>query len=98
MIEEVRGLVDRNAAWVRDKCILIQAVLAVNKPSRDLAEALAFMWVDTREARPPAAKLYALLNDDNRPPATGFEDALRNYDIVPVLWGHRDDVRGDLAA
>ena len=25
-------------------------------------------------------------------------DALKNYDIVPVLWSHRDDVRQELAA
>jgi hypothetical protein len=38
------------------------------------------------------------LNDEDRPPATSIVDALRNYDIVPVLWSHRDDVRQELAA
>ena len=33
------------------------------------------------------------LDDENRPPATSIVDAPRNYDIVPVLWSHRDDVR-----
>ena len=73
-------------------------IRAVNRPSRDLAEAMAFSWVDTKEVRPAASKFYAILNDENRPPATSIVDALRNYDIVPVLWSHRDDVRQELAA
>jgi hypothetical protein len=30
--------------------------------------------------------LYAFLNHENRPPTTSIVDALRNCDIVPVLW------------
>ena len=73
-------------------------IRAVNRPSRDLAEAMAFSWVDTKEVRPLASKFYAFLNDENRLPATSIVDALRNYDIVPVLWSRRDDVRQELAA
>ena len=73
-------------------------IRAVNRPSRDLAEAMAFSWVDTKEVRPAASKFYAFLNDENRPPATSIVDALRNYDIVPVLWGCRDEIRQELAA
>ena len=43
-------------------------IRAVNRPSRDLAEAMAFSWVDTKEVRPDASKFYAFLNDENRPP------------------------------
>ena len=45
-----------------------------------------------------ASKFYAFLNDENRPPTTSIVDALRNYDIVPVLWSRRDEVRQELAA
>jgi hypothetical protein len=38
------------------------------------------------------------LNDENRSPSTTIVDALRNYDIVPVLWSGRDSVRQELAA
>lgn len=31
-------------------------IRAVNRPSRDLAEAMAFAWVDTKEVRPTASK------------------------------------------
>jgi hypothetical protein len=38
------------------------------------------------------------LNDENRSPSTTIVDALRNYDIVPVIWSGRDSVRQELAA
>ena len=118
MIDEVRGLLDQYAQWVRDKSILREVneqyveittpyldrraperlIRAVNRPSRDLAEAMAFSWVDTKEVRPPASTFYAFLNDENRPPTTSIVDALRNYDIVPIIWSARDSVRQELAA
>jgi Domain of unknown function DUF1829/Domain of unknown function DUF1828 len=73
-------------------------IRAVNRPSRDLAEALAFSWVDTKEVRPSASRFYAFLNDEGRLPSSSIVDALRNYEIVPVLWAHRDEVRQELAA
>lgn len=73
-------------------------IRAVNRPSRDLAESLAFSWVDTKDVRPVASKLYAFLNDEYRTPPVSIVDALRNYDIVPVLWSQRDEVRQELAA
>ena len=73
-------------------------IRAVNRPSRDLAEALAFSWVDTKEVRPSASKFYAFLNDEGRSPSTSIVDALQNYDIVPVVWGSREEIRQELAA
>ncbi len=73
-------------------------IRAVNRPSRDLAEMLAFSWVDTKEVRPTASAYYAFLNDEGRPPSVAIVDALRNYDIVPVLWSRREEVRQELAA
>jgi hypothetical protein len=73
-------------------------IRAVNRPSRDLAESLAFSWVDTKEIRPAQSRFYAFRNDENRAPSTTIVDALRNYDIVPVIWSDRDSVRQELAA
>ncbi len=71
---------------------------AVPRPSRDKATNLAFAWHDTREVRPPASRAYALLNDSEHPiPGEVFE-ALRNYDVNPVLWSRREDVAMELAA
>ncbi|MGQ0815586.1 MAG: DUF1829 domain-containing protein [Gemmatimonadota bacterium] len=73
-------------------------VRAVNRPSRDLAESLAFSWVDTREVRPPTSRFYAFLNDEERRPPPSILDALKNYEIIPIIWGDRDAFRNELAA
>jgi hypothetical protein len=71
---------------------------AINKPSRDTAEALAFAWIDTKAVRPPESRAYAFLNDSDKPLHAGVLDALRSYDLRPVAWSHRDAVRDELAA
>lgn len=72
-------------------------VRAINQPSRDTAEAIAFAWMDTREVRAPDSRLYAILNDGEHTPQPSVLDALRNYDVRPVLWSQRDVVVGELA-
>lgn len=71
---------------------------AINRPSRDTAQALAFSWVDTKEVRSPDSRAYAFLNDSERAVQPGVLDALRNYDVNPVLWSTRENVREELAA
>lgn len=71
---------------------------AVSKPSRDIAEAMAFSWIDTKEVRPPTSRFYAILNDEERAPSSSIVDALRNYEIVPVLWSEREVIRETLVA
>jgi len=69
---------------------------AVSRPSRDIAEAMAFSWIDTKEVRPLNSRFYAFLNDEERSPAASIIEALRSYEIVPVLWGERESVREEL--
>lgn len=71
---------------------------AINRPSRDMAEAFAFSWIDTRDVRPPNSKAYALLNDVERNVSESVVDALKSYDVRPVLWSRRQEIRGELAA
>lgn len=71
---------------------------AINRPSRDAAMALAFSWVDTREVRPPYSRAYAVLNDAGSEVRSEVAEALRRYDLRPVLWSKRDEVREELAA
>ena len=75
-----------------------RVVQAINRPTRDTVEALTFAWVDTREVRPSDSRAYAFLNDSDQPASAGVIDALKSYDIHPVLWSRRDDVREELAA
>jgi hypothetical protein len=73
-------------------------VKAVNRASRDTAEAVAFSWIDTREVRPPDSRAYAMLNDSEQTVSQPIIDALSNYDVHPVRWSQRESVRVELAA
>lgn len=73
-------------------------VQAINRPNRDTAQAIAFSWIDTKEVRPANSRAYALLNDSENTPSASVIDALKNYDVRPVLWSKREDVREELAA
>lgn len=71
---------------------------AISRPSRDTAQAMAFSWIDTKEVRPPESRAYAVLNDSEHPISESILDAMRNYDVRPVLWSGREQVRQELAA
>jgi len=71
---------------------------AINRPSRDTAQAVAFSWIDTKEVRSPESRAYALLNDTEHAISGTVLDALSNYDVTPVLWSQRDQVQNELAA
>ncbi len=70
---------------------------AINRPTRDTAQAMAFSWIDTREVRTPDTRAYAILNDSEQAVSENVLDAIRNYDVSPVPWSARDEVRDELA-
>lgn len=70
----------------------------INRPNREMAEITAFSWIDTKEVRPVDSKAYALLNDSERPISAGVVDTLRHWDVQPIPWSKRDDIRMELAA
>lgn len=71
---------------------------AINRPNRDTAQAIAFGWIDTKDVRPANSRAYAFLNDSDVTPSAAVVDALKSYDVRPVLWSGREDVREQLAA
>ncbi|MGA2595315.1 MAG: DUF1829 domain-containing protein [Bryobacteraceae bacterium] len=73
-------------------------VQAINRPTRETAEAFIYKWSDTREVRPAESKAYAVLNDFEQPVSGGVLDAFRNYQIHPVPWSRRAEVVTELAA
>jgi Domain of unknown function DUF1829/Domain of unknown function DUF1828 len=73
-------------------------VKAINRASRDTAEAVAFSWIDTREVRPPDSRAYAMLNDSEQSVPEPIIDALSNYEVRPVRWSERESVLVELAA
>ncbi len=71
---------------------------AINNPTKDSAQALAFAWVDTREVRPSNSRAFAILNDRERPVSASVEEALRQYEISPIPWSKREESLEALAA
>jgi hypothetical protein len=71
---------------------------AVSNPNRDSAQSFAFAWLDTKDARPPKALAYAILNDNERAVPATVGEAFNAYGISPVLWSQRDRAREGLAA
>ena len=70
----------------------------INRPNRDTAQAVAFSWIDTKEVRPPDSIAYAILNDSEQSLSSAVVDALRSYDVKPIPWSAREDVREELSA
>ena len=70
----------------------------ITRPSKDTAETAAFKWIDTRDVRASDSRAYALLNDQEQRVPQGVLDALTNYDIRPIVWSAREQIREELAA
>lgn len=73
-------------------------VQAINRPNKDAAQALAFAWHDTRDARSIDSKAYAFLNDADQSVPQSVLEALSRYDVAAVPWSMRESVRHDLVA
>lgn len=73
-------------------------VQTINRPNRNTAQAVVLSWVDTKEVRSPKSRAYALLNDTEQEVSLAVVDALRSYDVHPVAWSQRENVREELAA
>jgi Domain of unknown function DUF1829 len=69
----------------------------INRPSRDMAEAFIYKWIDTREVRSRESLSYAILNDTTQAVPAGVADALRNYTIQPIPWSARNEAVPELA-
>ena len=73
-------------------------IQTINRPNRDTAQAVAFSWIDTKDARPANSMSYALLNDSDHAPTSNVVDALRNYGVKPILWSKREAIKEELVA
>ena len=71
----------------------------INRPARDTAQAVVFACLDTQNSRPSdSVAYYAFLNNSDHTVTGNVQDALRSYDVHPVLWTEREKVLGELAA
>jgi hypothetical protein len=73
-------------------------VQAINRPNKEAAKQFVLAYFDTREARPVQSSAYAFLNDAEQSVSTEVSEAFQAYDVRPVLWSRRDEVREVLAA
>ncbi len=71
---------------------------AVNHPTKQTAEMVAFSWIDTKEVRPAGSLAFAILNDSSQAVSSDVGEALRAYDITAVRWSERASVIEQLAA
>jgi len=71
---------------------------AISRPVRDTAESFIHAWSDTRDVRPKDSRAYAFLNDSDQSVSLGVVDALKSYEISPIVWSHREAVKEELAA
>lgn len=71
---------------------------ALNRPTRDAAQTMAFAWMDTIVVRSEESRAYAILNDAEREVPQSVLDALSTYEVNPIRWSARNEVRGELAA
>jgi hypothetical protein len=63
-----------------------------------MAESVTFKWIDTKDVRSSDSRAYAILNDQEQKVPQGVVDALGSYEVTPVLWSAREQVREELAA
>lgn len=75
-----------------------RVIKAINNPVKSATDSVIIDWLDTREVRPDQLQLYAFVNDNEREVSGAVIDALSNYEIVPVLWSNRIEVKQALAA
>lgn len=73
-------------------------IRAINSPNPQVAKNLDFSWIDTKDVRPQLSRLYAILNDQEKPPADSVMEALKSYEIRPVPWSAREEFKQELAA
>ena len=70
----------------------------INRPTREQAQIAAFSWIDIRDVRPEGARTYAILNDSSHSVSPNVLEAMRSYEVLPIVWSERERVREELAA
>ena len=71
---------------------------AINRPNRNTAQMVAFSWIDTKEVRSPDSRAYAILNDSEQTISENIVASMRQYDVRPIPWSKRENVREEVAA
>jgi hypothetical protein len=70
----------------------------INRPDKQKITSLIFSWTDTKEVRAPDSTAYGVLNDMEQPINPDLISALKQYEIIPLLWSQRDEYVKELVA
>lgn len=73
-------------------------IKVVNNLDLTTAKTIIFAWNDTKDVRADDSKLYAFIQDSGKSVSQNGLDALREYNICPALWTHRDVFIASLSA
>jgi len=71
-------------------------VKVVNKLTKSQTESILFAWNDTKPVRDEDSVLYTFINDENSLSEKHL-NALKSYDVVPIIWSKRNDYLDKLA-
>ncbi len=70
----------------------VRVLQSPRRPDRAWAERFIFSWDDTKRSRPDGSQAFAMLNDKTADLNGAWIDALRTYEVEPVMWSQRDAV------
>lgn len=73
-------------------------VTTLNTPSKQNVQAAIFAWNDVIKTRSTHSKGYIVLNDTKKAPNPEIFTAIKNYDLVPLLWKQRENFVVELAS
>lgn len=70
----------------------------LNTPSKQSVQAAIFAWNDVVKTRTAQSKGYIVLNDTKKASSLEIITAIKNYELVPLLWKQRKDYIEELAS
>lgn len=74
-------------------------ITTINNPTKDITDTETMKWVDIEKRRAQqGSKAYAFINDHEHQVSDNITTALSQYQIKPVLWQQREQVKAELAA
>lgn len=73
-------------------------IRTINRPNKEHAQNVAFSWIDTKEVRPLDSRIYAFLNDSERPITPQILTVLKSYEIQPIPWSKKEEFAEVLVA
>jgi len=70
----------------------------INRTERQNIISLIFAWTDIKEVRETHPVVYAILNDQEKKIREEFISALKEYEIIPLIWSKREEYIEELVA